>query len=668
VLSIAVTATVVENPTISSFPFIEGFETGNTNGSTTIKNWTQILGAGSKYWTANSTNTTYNRTPRTGSFNNTLGYGGNSWLFRPISLVADVAYEMELYARQDYELNTHANIGMFFGTEATIAAMTNTIAPQTPLTWGDYQRVAGTFTPTESGLYYIGIHGVISSSPWYLSLDDIKIRVLPTVPEFSITPDVTEWTFPSTIINTTATKQFTLANSGAGTLEITSVEVTGAGYTLSVAPAITSLGGATPSTTFTVQYAPTAAGVNQAGTLTINYSTGTPATKVINLFGTCVDPRITSLPHTQNFDAVVTPNLPLGWSANVYSASSPTYVYVRTATSTPQSAPNNVVFYNSGDTAPTLILASPQVTVGINNVKLSFWARWSSYSSSIIVGTMSDPANAATFTAYSTIPLTSTNTQYTVSFADYLGSDQYIAFKSVTPTTYSYIYLDTVAMNQILANDLAVTGLTGNSYAFQNNPVTYTVTVRNEGTAAQSNYTVYLKSVETRAILAQQTFAATLEANASNPVALQWTPASIGAFQIYGEVVLAGDQVAVNNVSENLAVSVYPEGILVEGFEADTFPPAGWTVVNGGDLNTWTRYTTGPRTGLACASIAYDATVAHDDWLITPRLAPVLGASTISFWAKNGSTTYIDLFNVKLSTTTNDVTSFTTVLASDIGP
>lgn len=108
---------------------------------------------------------------------------------------------------------------------------------------------------------------------------------------------------------------------------------------------------------------------------------------------------------------------------------------------------------------------------------------------------------------------------------------------------------------------------------------------------------------------------------------------------------------------------------LNEGFEGTVFPPEGWTIANNDGGNTWVRNTTSTyvHTGSACASILYNAT-AHDDWLITPRLTPTADNHTLSFWARNRSSTYIDRFNVKLSTTTNDITSFTVNLASNVGP
>jgi hypothetical protein len=106
---------------------------------------------------------------------------------------------------------------------------------------------------------------------------------------------------------------------------------------------------------------------------------------------------------------------------------------------------------------------------------------------------------------------------------------------------------------------------------------------------------------------------------------------------------------------------------LNEGFETASFPPTGWTRINGGDANTWVSSTSTPHSGVNCARITYSAT-AHNDWLITPQLLPGPGNNTISFWAKNYSLSYIDRFNVKLSTTGKNEADFTVTLASNIGP
>jgi hypothetical protein len=105
-----------------------------------------------------------------------------------------------------------------------------------------------------------------------------------------------------------------------------------------------------------------------------------------------------------------------------------------------------------------------------------------------------------------------------------------------------------------------------------------------------------------------------------------------------------------------------------EGFEGETFPPAGWKVINGGSPDeTWERYTNNPITGNASASIWY-SNDAHDDWLITPPLNPAPGCNIITFKAKQENNNYIEKFNVKLSTTGNNKEDFTITLASNVGP
>ncbi|MDY0078804.1 MAG: choice-of-anchor J domain-containing protein, partial [Bacteroidales bacterium] len=119
--------------------------------------------------------------------------------------------------------------------------------------------------------------------------------------------------------------------------------------------------------------------------------------------------------------------------------------------------------------------------------------------------------------------------------------------------------------------------------------------------------------------------------------------------------------------NRDLRSPVCPSGNLSEGFEGTIFPPAGWKVINGGDANTWTRYTSTPITGTASAAIGYGST-AHNDWLISPRVVPQAGNATFSFMAKNGSSYFIEEFNVKLSTTGSEQADFTVTLASNVAP
>ena len=106
-----------------------------------------------------------------------------------------------------------------------------------------------------------------------------------------------------------------------------------------------------------------------------------------------------------------------------------------------------------------------------------------------------------------------------------------------------------------------------------------------------------------------------------------------------------------------------------EDFE-DGSLPACWTVINGGDANTW-YYATGTNaySGSGYVRINYSASQSHDDYLITPAFTVVDQVSDwISFWAMNNDDYYFDQFDVLVSTTGNLATDFTNVLATDVTP
>jgi hypothetical protein len=720
------------NATIESFPTSEGFEVGNTQGSTSIMNWSQALEVGTNLWTVNSTNTTYNRTPRTGSYNVTLYYPGNTWLFRPMLLTGGQSYDVELYARQDGATAANANIGIYYGAAATSAGMTNTIVAQTGLINGNYQLVSGRFTPGSTGTYYLGIRGFINSIPYYVSLDDIKIDLTPSViPPSGLTvssvannyavltwtennsPALTRWdviygatgfnpasagttmsgvTKPYTLLNLSPSTPYdwyvradnglskavspwagpssftTLAdplsfpvlegfeaglvkfvnpagntvnwtlstalysegaqstrniygatntnrlqtssyfdlttttapiltfdhiaktegeydhgyvevstNGGAAWTILPASAYQGAGvyrapiyntpegpcftedsyvatwldtdatptnawwkseifsladyrafaqvmvrfrlksdssvqrygwlidniaikeapayaftltkpananavaglpynYTVNIqnrgsssdnfVPSIVGAGVwtyglyqtdgttllAAPITipaggnySFVIKVTPPAVGVVTGDTdiqgFRVTSMEGTRAVENFSLTTTVIVPI--SAPHTQNFDAVTTPNLPLGWSKIAVHPSN--YATVTTTTSLPYNTPNCVSMYNSSvDASNRVMLISPPINGTVSDLFLDFYVKRGSTTQNVIIGSMTDPANAATFTEIATITPTTSWVQRVVSLAGAVAGDKYIAFKHANTTDYTYIYLDNV--------------------------------------------------------------------------------------------------------------------------------------------------------------------------------------------------------------------------------
>ncbi len=85
-----------------------------------------------------------------------------------------------------------------------------------------------------------------------------------------------------------------------------------------------------------------------------------------------------------------------------------------------------------GDVAAELILSGPELSVGINTLRTTFWAKTSSdtQDSGLIVGTITDPLDETTFTPYDTITgLTEEYQLVKVYFHNYVGTDNYIAWR-----------------------------------------------------------------------------------------------------------------------------------------------------------------------------------------------------------------------------------------------
>jgi hypothetical protein len=97
-----------------------------------------------------------------------------------------------------------------------------------------------------------------------------------------------------------------------------------------------------------------------------------------------------------------------------------------------------------------------------------------------------------------------------------------------------------------------------------------------------------------------------------------------------------------------------------EDFE-DGFP-TDWTIIdNDADGNAWhsnAGYNNTPaaHAGDSCATVLYNST-GNDDWLITPAIT-IADGDELSFYAASTSD-WLESFNVKVSTTTNEMTSFT---------
>ena len=101
---------------------------------------------------------------------------------------------------------------------------------------------------------------------------------------------------------------------------------------------------------------------------------------------------------------------------------------------------------------------------------------------------------------------------------------------------------------------------------------------------------------------------------------------------------------------------------LNEGFEASTFPPEEWRIINVSGSNTWVRNTSYKHSGSACASVSYNSSTGHDDYLVTPKLVPAANEA-LSYYVAAQSWAGTTL-TIEISTTTPTTAGFTTTLAT----
>lgn len=132
------------------------------------------------------------------------------------------------------------------------------------------------------------------------------------------------------------------------------------------------------------------------------------------------------------------------WSEYENLASSSSFYGVhKYATSLAYDSSNVMRLRTSFSTSDTAILISPEFDHDLANKSVKFYSRGSS-ASKLEIGTMSDPTDASTFQVYTTLDdfTTSTTEEYNAYIVDAANTDRYLAFRLTATSTYSYVYID----------------------------------------------------------------------------------------------------------------------------------------------------------------------------------------------------------------------------------
>ena len=151
----------------------EGFETGNTVGQTPA-GWI----CSDNGWKAGITipddNEARGRKPHTGDWYMYATYNTDVWTYKEISVTAGNYYRVSFwYATWHVD---HFNLEVKAGTTPNPANMTVTVVPQFIVDNEEYQQASAVFQATATGNFYVGFHSTATNMPWYLSIDDVVIE------------------------------------------------------------------------------------------------------------------------------------------------------------------------------------------------------------------------------------------------------------------------------------------------------------------------------------------------------------------------------------------------------------------------------------------------------------------------------------------------------------
>lgn len=122
-----------------------------------------------------------------------------------------------------------------------------------------------------------------------------------------------------------------------------------------------------------------------------------------------------------------------------------------------------------------------------------------------------------------------------------------IAFQACSEANHGQIYLKDVSIREYSTKDLSVQALTGSQLVNSQSQQTFTVDVRNEGSATVSDYRVLLLNADNNEVLGEAK-GKTVAKDETVEVAVDWVPGAESTINVVAKVELAGDTYPADNV------------------------------------------------------------------------------------------------------------------------
>ena len=151
----------------------EGFETGNTVDQTPV-GWICNDGGWKAGITIDDDNVARGRKPHTGDWYMYASYNTDVWTYKEINVTAGNYYRVSFWYSTWHV--DHFNLEVKAGANANPSAMTITVIPDMVVDNEEFEQASAVFQATNTGNCYVGFHSVATNMPWYLSIDDVVIE------------------------------------------------------------------------------------------------------------------------------------------------------------------------------------------------------------------------------------------------------------------------------------------------------------------------------------------------------------------------------------------------------------------------------------------------------------------------------------------------------------
>ena len=151
----------------------ETFESGNTVGQSPV-GWICPDNGWKAGITIPDDNEARGRKPHSGEWYMYATYNTDVWIYKEINVTAGAYYRVSFWYSTWHV--DHFDLEVKAGASANPSAMAVTVVPQMVVDNEDYEQASAVFQAPGSGAFYVGFHSVATNMPWYLSIDDVVIE------------------------------------------------------------------------------------------------------------------------------------------------------------------------------------------------------------------------------------------------------------------------------------------------------------------------------------------------------------------------------------------------------------------------------------------------------------------------------------------------------------